>query len=419
MPVNGGIVLDSVRYPSRLRRGQVFAVQGIWSGGTWSHKDQTVVQQYRDTNLVAAWDMVGVDIPAGQRSDVVILLRATIDPAPEFREGDILVFGEGRSSELKLRNIEIELARAMPVQVGPARYNALALSNNTLIVFHETEATLPNTLKQDIWIGQKRYDAFLSQSLADPDDYFVEFHLNHGPVTLKRLLDTLQPARSFALDAGQELLYLSPAPSGNFRLAATYKTFEPIVTVRPGSVRILLHPAQPLQMPLFVKPDEPLRVMVDVFRAASEGNAELAAGLLVGRFFSSDVFINRLKQIADAAVRYGDLSLITSSDNVAISVDATAARTLLKSIDIIPLRELVRTGTLVGIDLYRSWLRLQCEYEDIKEEWTLSFPKVMQTQMHGHIPRQAYVHFETRTLPDMARGRGRLLDIHTVREVSE
>lgn len=413
MAVNGGIVTSFIRYPAHLRNGLVFAVQGVWSGGTWSPGDNLTVQQFRNYNPLGVWKMVGVNLLARQNADAVLLLEA-IGESHEFLQGDILIFGDGHVTVLNLASLDVAVQVPIAVKVGPQKFHSVALPDNKILVFHQNDATLPNQLNQNVWIGNDVHTCILQRRLDDDDGYFIEFYLNHAPVTLKRLLNTLNPVRAFTLDAGQELMFMAPTVSGNNRLKATYTTFEPIVTVEPGSVRVLIHAADPAQMPLFVKPDEPLRIMADVLRAASEGEAELAASLLVSKFFSSDVFINRLRQIAEVAVKNGDLTIRTSDGNSDIVVGERVARTLTTSMDIIPLRTEERNGIILGIDLSRNWLRLRWEGEDKNEEWMLTFPREMREQLHGHMPRNAYVLFETRTLPEMTRGRGKLIDVRNL-----
>ncbi|MCC6458051.1 MAG: hypothetical protein IT328_24060 [Caldilineaceae bacterium] len=358
--------------------------------------------------------MVGVDVPARHHSDPIVLLQAMAE-STEFQPGDILVFGDGRYSALDVQISGIEINAPIAAQLGHERHSAVVLDNRKVIVFHEPEATLSDRLEQPLQISNQEYTAILDRNFADQEDYSVEIYLNHQAVTTFRLVNTLTPLRDFALNAGQELLMLPARMSGGKFKQSTINTFEPTITANKGSVRLFLHPAKPRQIPLLVKPSEPLRIMVDALRAASEGDAKVVASLLTERFLGGEVLIERLKRVADVAAKHGDLIVRSSDNDREILVDRTVAATLVAGLEIAPERDEERTGTIYDLALSRYWLRLQCHHNDRTEEWTLSYTKDIDAQMHNlPLPRKVRVLFTTRTPPESVKGKGKIKSIVTI-----
>src|SRR5262249_28611889 len=131
-------------------------------------------------------------------------------------------------------------------------------------------------------------------------------------ISLQRLLHTLPPLRAFVLDAGQEMLFLEKRPTNGRRLTHTYENFEPSISAAPGSLRLFIHPSQPIHLPLYVPADEPLRLWVRVLQAAFQRSVHGVTQPLLERIFSIDDLLKRVRQFVEVGVRYGDLRIAAS-----------------------------------------------------------------------------------------------------------
>ncbi len=105
------------------------------------------------------------------------------------------------------------------------------------------------------------------------------------------------------------MLFREQRSPGGKRLSPTYQYFDPLITVDVGSVQLRVHPARPRQIPLFLKAEEPLRLMVSVLAAASNGHAESVTRLLLESVFSVDELLKRVHMLANIAVRFGNVTL--------------------------------------------------------------------------------------------------------------
>jgi len=416
MNINGGIVHRSIRFPRDTQLDSTFAVQGIWTGGEWSPEKTSVVQQYKRQRKVAEWQLVGIDILNRSVSEPVLILKP-LGQYDSLQAGDILVFGDGAYTELQVEHSDLKSAHSVAVEVSAEKYRGIAEVNDVgsmqrIIVFHGPGATIPSQNTQQIWRNQLEYSVTLRLDELRQQDYSLELHMNHTPVVLNRLLKTLQPLRQFILDSGQELHSLAPSPGGR-RLKSTYTAFEPTITAERGSLRVFLHPATPEQLPLYVSPAYPLQLIASVFQAAADRKIDQVIGLLFGDFFTPEILLQRLIEVAEVATRHGTLSV--REEGTETIVDETVLETLRASLESVPLRQEERTGQITAIETTRSWLRLRCQHNDKEEEWTLLYTADHRDQLVDRvIPRLSFVQFETRSMQDSARGRGRLRSIRNL-----
>lgn len=412
--IDGGQIKQIYRFGS----GDRLAVAGVWSGGKWSPGSDLLVRQYRDKLLMGIWRIAGVDLLSRKRTDPVLLLTP-IKASATIEDQDILVFGDGVYSNLKVVKTNIPIESDVAVEIGSAHYHAIAVVKNDsvseLLVFHEPEASLERQPQQPVWWRGTQYEAIIdAPDFAIESDYPVEIKLNHKYVSVERVIRTLSPVRSFALDVGQELLFRSQRPPGGKRLTATYEYFDPLITVDRGSILLFIHPARPRQIPLFVQTEEPLRILSKVLYAAVRGNVEEVTKPLLERVFSVDELLKKVGQLADTATRFGSFFLRTPDIPDGITVGAEAAQAIRQGIRALTTRSLERIGTLYGMDLVRSWFRIMVDQGSTQEDWTLRFPQEMRDRIEGRAPRQVKVSFETKSRPDMTRGTGTLLGIHDI-----
>ena len=417
--VDGGIVKDVVPF---FRSGQQLAVVGVWSGGSWSPSTQEIVRQYRGNTLIGVWQLGGVEYPARQQGDALLLLEPQGEALPPLA-GDVLVFGEGVFSRLPVVESTLTPESDAAVEVGDRRYHGVAQVREKRVeaiwLFHQVDAVIDSREVQPLWWRGKEFSARLRLShFEDAKRYVVQLTLGSEHISLQRLLHTLPPLRAFVLDAGQEMLFQEKRPTNGRRLTHTYEYFEPSISAAPGSLRLFIHPSQPIQLPLYVQPDEPLRVWVRVLQAAFQRSVHGVTQPLLERIFSVDDLLKRVRQFVEVGVRYGDLRVAAPDVPSEIVIDRHVLEVVETSINILETRHLRRTGVLYGLDLVRSWFRILADEAGQQEDWTIRFDPPWRERVSGTVPRGVVVEFSTQTRPEMRRGTGILTSIRDESELT-
>ena len=410
--VDGGIVSQVSQFPGDKGR---IAVSGVWSGGRWTPGTDLLVQHYREKLLLGVWRVTGIEIMSrAAKSPLLLLLPVRQSVSPQ--EDDIFVFDNGVYSILPISETDLPVRSSSAVELGGNRYHAVAkvgqVSVNEIIVFHEPEAAIDRTASQPVWWRGKQYVA----KVAEPElqiefQYPVELYLNHHDISVRQVIETLQPIRAFALDAGQEMFFREQRSPGGKRLSQTYQYFDPLITVDVGSVKLRVHPARPRQMLLLLKTEEPLRLMVSVLAAASNGHAESVTRLLLESVFSVDELLKRVHMLANIAVRFGNFTLRSPDWPDGFQINANTEQVIRGCLGRLEIRTLQRQGLLYGLDLIRRWCRILIQGDENQEDWTLKFHESLTDSVRGNVPRPVIVVFETKSLPNMVKGTGTLLKI--------
>jgi hypothetical protein len=416
--VDGGIVKNVVPF---FRSGKQLAVVGVWSGGSWSPSTKEIVLQYRGNTLIGVWQIVGVDYPVRQQTDAVLLL----DPQGEALSplaDDVLVFGDGVFSRLPVVESPLTLETDAAVEVGEMRYHGVAQVREKRIeaiwLFHQVDAVIDSNVVQPLWWRGKQFSARLRLSrFADATSYVVQLTLGSTHISLQHLLHTLPPLRAFVLDAGQEMLFQEQRPSHGRRLTHTYEYFEPSISAAPGSLRLFVHPCEPIQFPLYVQPEEPLRLWVRVLHAASQRSVHGVTQPLLERVFSVDDLLKRVRQFVEVGVRYGDLRVAAPDVSGEIVIERPVLEVIETSINILETRHLRRTGVLYALDLVRSWFRILADEAGQQEDWSIRFDQQWRDKVSGTVPRGVVVEFSTQARPEMKRGTGILTSIRDESEL--
>jgi hypothetical protein len=396
------------------------AVQGVWTGGIWEPSTKAVVRQYRGNTLVGVWRMTGVDIPSRQYSDAVILLEpegGVLTP----QKNDIIVFGDGVFSRLPIIESELILESDSPIQLGVEKYHGIALVINkkieSVLLFHYPDSVIESKPLQTIfWDGNPYVVKVKLSYFDDTADYLIQISLNGKNVSLYRLMNTINPLRAFILDTGQELLFQVQAGHSGRRLAKTYSLFEPFVTAISGSLKLIIHPCKPLQLPLYIQPDEPLKLFIQVLKSAIYESTDDITKPLLERTFSVDKILKRVRQFVYGAASEGEIMVAATdlADNITIGVHI--AEVIQDSIQTLETRELRRKGLLYGLDLVRGWCRVLAEADNEKEDWTIHFDEQWRGAVSGKVPREVVIIFLTQARPGMKRGTGNMVSIQEAEE---
>jgi hypothetical protein len=418
--VDGGIIQSSVPLWGESRR---VAVQGVWTGGVWHPSTKTILRQYRGTTLVGVWRIVGVDIPSRQYSDAVLLLEPEGNILPP-QQDDIAVFGDGTFSRLPIRESEVTLSSATPVEFSTEKYHGIAVVKDRridyILLLHKQDSLIENRPDQIIFYDNKPYTVKIGlPHFSGEVDYLIQVSLNGKIISTSRLINTLNPLRSFMLDSGQELLFQVQSTPHRRRLAKTYSLFEPSVTATAGSLKLLIHPCRPFQLPLYITPDEPLRLFIQILRTAAYGSMDAIAQPLLERVFSVDKLLKQVRQFIHGAGRGGEFTISATDLREEITFGQQIAEVIHDSIQTLETRELERKGLLYGVDLIRGWCRILTETDGEKEDWTLHFEKQWRETIKGEIPREVIVEFLTQARPGMKRGTGKLLSIQNTEETTK
>jgi hypothetical protein len=417
--VDGGIIKSTLPSWGSPRR---VAVQGVWTGGVWEPSTKAVVRQYRGNILVGVWRIAGVDIPSRQHSDAVILLEpqgGVLTP----QKNDIIVFGDGMFSKLPVIESELVLESDSPIQLGVEKYHGIALVINkmvdSILLFHRPDSLIESKPLQTIlWHGNPYIVKIKLSYFDDTADYLIQLSLNGKNVSLYRLMKTIDPLRAFILDTGQELLFQVQAGHSGRRLTKTYSLFEPSVTAVPGSLKLIIHPCKPFQLPLYIQPDEPLKLFIQVLKSATYESISDITRPLLEQAFSVDKMLTRVRQFIYGAASEGEITISATdlADNITIGVHI--AEVIQDSIQTLETRELRRKGLLYGLDLVRGWCRVLAEADDGKEDWTIHFDNQWRGAVSGKVPREVVMIFRTQARPGMRRGTGSLVSIEETEEPS-
>jgi hypothetical protein len=410
--INGGIVKSVVPF---FRSERQRAVVGVWSGGAWSPTEKEVVRQYRGKTLVGVWQIRGVDYPARQHASVVLILEPQGE-ALEPLADDVLVFGEGVYSHLLVAKSDLVLESDAAVEVGHGHYHGVARVRagriESIVLFHQIDAVIDRHEIHPLWWRGKQFAAQLKLAGLEPtSQYVIQLTLDSKQISLQRLLKTLPPLRAFVLDAGQEMLFQEPRPLHGRRLAQTYDYFEPLITAAPGSLQLFIRPCEPIQLPLYAQPDQPLRLWLDVLEAAFHGSVQEITRTLFERVFSVDDLLKRVRRFVQVGAQYGDLRVTASGLQDEIVIERRVVEVIETSINTLETRRLQRTGTLYALELVRRWFRVLVEGAGEPEDWTIRFDDQWEEAVSGNVPRQVAVEFTTQTRPEMKRGTGALISI--------
>jgi hypothetical protein len=310
---------------------------------------------------------------------------------------------------------------AVPVEFGTEKYHGIALVKNrrldNVLLFHREDSLIENKPDQIICWDGKPYIVHIGfPHFYDAVSYLMQVSLNGKSVSSARLLNTINPLRSFVLDVGQELLFQVQSTPHRRRLAKTYSLFEPTVTAASGSLILLIHPCRPLQLPLYVQPDEPLKLFVQVLRSAAYDSIDAITKPLLERLFSVDKLLRQVRQFVRGAGRDGEFSVSATDLRDKITFGQQIEEVIQDSIQTLETRELQRIGLLYGVDLVRGWCRVLSDINGEKEDWTIHFDKQWRNAVSGKIPREVMVVFLTQARPGMRRGTGSMVSIQEAEE---
>ncbi len=406
MPREGGYVHKAGPFPGRPN---VVAVMATLTGGHWSPGDQRdQVTQYRGDSVIGLWRIVGVDVMA-TASRSPLLLLSPHGSAPLFAEGDIITLGDAIYSQIELRHSTLPIESTSAIAIGPDALNAIARVEGgaitRVIVFHGYDDTLPRAERQSaVWRGEE-YVVTLKHRPDEP----VELRLNGTPkVSLARLIDTLTPTRGFVLGSGQEMLFHAPRPPRGRYRDETRQTFEPSVDLAHGSIRVILHQADPERIPLFVRPNDPIRLFVEALHAASQRDERRLLSLLGRRAFSVNKLLRDLRNIAMSGAEDGAIA-VSGGGFGEFRIDGTVGMWL-KELAEQPARRVLRSGELYAADSHRNWCKVLVEGTST-EDWTLRFSSELKAKVKKLMFRAVAVSFDTRATDETRGGAGILREI--------
>ena len=211
-PVDGGIVKDVAPF---FRAGRQLAVVGVWSGGSWSPSTKEVVRQYRGNTLVGVWQIRGVEYPARQQTDAVLLLEPQGE-ALSPRADDVLVFGDGVFSRLPVVDSTLALESDAAVEVGEMRYHGVAQVREKRIeaiwLFHRVDAVIDRHAMQPMWWRGQQFSIHLQLSrFVDATNYVVQLTLGSERVPVHRLLKTLSHCAPLSSTLGRKCCFKNSA----------------------------------------------------------------------------------------------------------------------------------------------------------------------------------------------------------------
>ena len=166
-----------------------------------------------------------------------------------------------------------------------------------------------------------------------------------------------------------------------------------------------------MQLPLYVQPEEPLRLWVRVIHAAFQRSVHGVTQPLLERIFSVDALLKQIRQFVEVGVRYGELRVAAPDVSGDIVIERQVLEAVQASISTLETRHLRRIGVLYALDLVRSWFRILAEEDGQQEDWTLRFDHQWRDKVSGTVPRRVVVEFSTQTRPEMKRGTGSLTSI--------
>ncbi len=408
--INGGIVYDSIPFP---RGDGHVAVRGCWTGGEWKPGSDFILNHFKDGSFSGTWKVVGIDLLPGTPLNTALILRPESSPI-EIESGDIFVFGVGAYSVLVVESSEPELKDGVIIHLGKKGYRALLLPRETnhgrMIVFHELGLDFSSPSFSSAATRLTAHEIRLSFEYTAYPTYSLEFNLSNPRIRAGKAIETLLHARAFVLNAGMDKMNIPYPKKKDHKTANNY--FEPELTAQTGSVKLFLHSPPPTKVLSFDRSD-PLKLMFDALKFASEGDSEKIIMLLRENLRTIEPALTHLEGIVRVATS-GDVSLFINSSGsskpIPLGLRAHSAIAACRSS--LEQKTLVREGILYALESKRLWCRFSSTDNDMEEDWTLRFPKKITPTIEGKIlPRGARVEFQTTTPPGSKRGKGILLSI--------
>ncbi len=395
--VGGGVVSDVQRHPTVK---DAIAIGGVWASGFWPRESSFLASIIRGGRHFAALRVVGVErIRTRSGAHRMSLLTAPTATPPNV--GDVIAFGGTVVSELVADGLSWPIsAHGTVVRVGAYQLPGILLSTPSprLLVFLAPEQE--HSLAQTVQLHRDQDTTTVR--LRRPTFEIPEFVLNGHDVSLDRLVNTLSPLRTFLLTAGHEIMFGEPRKERGASRKSVRATFEPTVSVLPGSVRLTLHPGEPAQLSLLYTPADPISALVECLTAVAHADADaLQRALFKYRLLMTDRYLRLLRTaclksncLVVRSASVGELRLIPERVNWLTTQLAEPSRV-----------EEVR-GSLYALDLIRQWCRV---LSDSGADWTVYFPDRERDRVKASVDTVVNVEVQTRARVGASIASGRLL----------
>lgn len=404
MTYDGGYVRGSMPFPGR---SGVTAALGTWSGDAWRGSPFEIAQ-YRASQAVGIWRVVGVDVPARSSRSPILLLEPVGGEFQFLSPGDVLTFGEpfGEFTFFNVTSTTLPIKEDASILFGSSKLHGVACVDGgevtRVLLFHGATEILPLSQTHIVWWNGAQYSVTVQQEPTRQLGLWLE-----GDVVVSRVIGTLAPVYRFAMDSGHEMLFSAPRPKKARIKDEVKKMFEPTVQANPGSVRLTIsESAATTNLDLFVQPHEPLSLLAAALIDTRRTDEYALLTALGERVVSVKKYLGILSDLTRSA---GDGVLrVSVSERPVISV-ARDSSAWLGELMRLPDRTCVRTGVLYAANSHRNWCKILFDDGAQKEDWTFRHkssqtPRV--TELYG---KRVQARFSTR-VPEGARsGSGILL----------
>lgn len=402
--LDGCVVKEVFNHPSG---NDVVALRGVWSGGNWTSKATLTLRHQREEKFVGLWTIVGAERTTNGTDPLILVKPSHKNLA--IHAGDTLLLGDHTvATKIVLRSTDLPHKRDCSVQFSVARFHGVLIHTSeteiTLTLFHRPDATLFSFEEQPIFWQGKQYRAHI---LLEENNVFLNFKLAGENVRIKSLLDTLTPLRAFTLDAGQQLLYQRRAGR---KKRLVYDFFEPALQVSAGSVVVKVLPGKPSQLPLIIRPSEPLRLLVESFTQAVNGSVQELILALSSHVPSTESLLQHLLSFGRAALKCGGVVVTFQETGKEFPIDLRFLNTIENALSSLQWREVLLTGQLYAIETGQRWFRIAVQSQTTTEHWTIHFDHSWSKTIEGGVvPRMVAVRFATAAPESATSGRGELI----------
>lgn len=329
-------------------------VMGQWASFSYNPGYKYTLKQYREEVMIGTWRIKSVASLAGAKKyDTAITVVPEIDNAT-IEPGDIIA-QEGVDLEFwdignEISSPVIGNSESYPDVLKVIIYN---IDGGVTAAIATTSSYKFNSDK-DIdfkYRGKKIQLSLIQKSSNITPERPFEVKIKSNVVSLRTFINTMNPIRSFILDAGEEQFY-----SVSKRARKKLSVFEPNLALKAGSIRIMLSPVETEEMELFSKPDQPYILLYKAMKFAERQNMLSLLQMLGARFYDVKRYLSHL--LAFSRIYKGETSLEFILGEDRIEITHNSFETIQAAIATIKEREITITGMPYAIDTKRHWFKV-------------------------------------------------------------
>lgn len=355
MNILAGYVERVSKFP--LKSG-AFTLFGQWTSFNMVPGESITMYQYRNQFKISEWSLHSISSFSGKeiRSDLGITI------ASEKENQDILIGDIFIDSRYKIEFFRAHLYEENPkVVIGSLKgYETIC----QIILFptsldHTIAIILDNQvdiiLSNEVIITDSGLNIQVQiESLSICDEYPLEVKIeDDSEITLKEFINIMNPIRSCLVDAGRDFYLIKPTK----RISLKTNIFEPKLSLKVGSIRVLLTPLDKGQLNLFVNSDAPYILFYNAMELAERGTPLMLTRFLSSKLYDIRKYLYHMQEITRKYIHKPPIKIIHGSKE-SLNITQKSFLTVENAIKMLERRKVIVIGELYAVDTKRNWFKV-------------------------------------------------------------